>query len=170
MKKTLNVNVGSVAFMMDEDAYHVLSGYYDDIRSRLYESERAEIMDDIESRTADIFNEMPAYPARVVSIDHVRRAIATIGPAQTFGEKKYDPGYEEPQKDSRRLCRSRHDNVIGGVCGGLAEYFGIDPTVVRLLAFFLVFVGGLSLWVYIIAWLVLPLEPAADAKERRDRV
>lgn len=173
MKKTLNVNVGSMAFTMDEDAYHVLHGYYDDIRSRLYESERAEIMDDIESRTADIFREMLSYPAQVVTIDHVRRAIAVIGPAQTFGEKKYDPGYEpEEQPQPRRLYRSRRDNVIGGVCGGLAAYFGIDATAIRLLTFFLIFLGGLSLWVYIIAWIVLPMEPVENhdtGKKRRER-
>ncbi len=40
MKKTLNVNIGNMAFTIDEDAYYTLSGYYDDIRSRLYESDK----------------------------------------------------------------------------------------------------------------------------------
>ncbi len=48
------------------------------------------------------------------------------------------------------------DAKILGVCGGLAEYFGIDPTVVRIAAVLLVFFAGLSLWVYIIAGLIMP--------------
>ena len=46
--------------------------------------------------------------------------------------------------------------VIGGVCGGLAAYFGIDVAVGRLLMFLLIFFGGISLWVYIILWIVIP--------------
>jgi len=48
------------------------------------------------------------------------------------------------------------DAKILGVCGGLAEYFGIDPTLVRVAAVLLVFFAGLSLWVYIIAALIMP--------------
>lgn len=169
MKKTLNVNIGSMAFTIDEDAYHTLNGYYEDIRSRLYDTEKKDIMDDIEARTADIFRENLAFPAQVVSIDLVKRAIAIIGPAQTFGEKQYDKsreGHQSPPTPARKLYRSRTDNVIGGVCGGLAAYFNIDATVVRLIMFFLVFIGGLSVWVYIIAWIVLPLEPAGDGADR----
>lgn len=46
--------------------------------------------------------------------------------------------------------------TLAGVCGGIAEYFGIDPTIVRVATAALVFFGGLSLWVYIIAALVVP--------------
>ena len=48
------------------------------------------------------------------------------------------------------------DATLCGVCGGIAEYFGIDPTLVRVATAILVFAGGLSLWVYIIAALIIP--------------
>lgn len=48
------------------------------------------------------------------------------------------------------------DAKISGVCGGIAEYFGIDPTLVRVATAVLVFAGGLSLWVYVIAALIIP--------------
>lgn len=60
----------------------------------------------------------------------------------------------------RRLMRSRTDKKIAGVCGGVARYFDVDPTFVRLLWLILVFFplpGGLI--AYIIAWIVLPKEP-----------
>lgn len=170
MKKTLNVNIGSVAFTLDEDAYYTLNNYYEDIRSRLYESERSEVMEDIESRTADIFRENLSYPTQVVSLDLVKRTIAIIGSASTFGEKKYDRDYVPPreheQPSPRRLYRSRRNMVLGGVCGGIAQYFDLDPSVVRLLAVLLIFLGGLTFWIYIILWIVLPLEPRDSVFDR----
>ena len=59
----------------------------------------------------------------------------------------------------KKLYRSRSDKVIGGVCGGLAEYLGIDSSIIRLITLALIFVGGVSIWIYIIAALVIPLEP-----------
>jgi phage shock protein PspC (stress-responsive transcriptional regulator) len=59
----------------------------------------------------------------------------------------------------KRLYRSRTDRRIAGVCGGIAQYFNIDPTLVRLLAVLgLLFVGG-TFWVYIIMAIVIPSEP-----------
>ncbi len=61
---------------------------------------------------------------------------------------------------TKKLYRSRIDRKIAGVCGGLAEYFGIDPTLVRLLFVLgLIFVGG-TLLAYIILAIVIPEEPA----------
>ena len=59
---------------------------------------------------------------------------------------------------NKKLYRSRSNRVIGGVCGGLAQYLGIDPTVVRLIMALVTFVGGMSLRVYLIAWLIIPEE------------
>ena len=52
------------------------------------------------------------------------------------------------------------DAVICGVCGGIARFFGVDPTLVRLATVLLVVPGGMSLWVYIIAALIMPKESA----------
>lgn len=59
-----------------------------------------------------------------------------------------------------RLYRSRTDKKIAGVCGGLAKYFDIDPVIVRLLWLFFVLLGGSGIILYIIAWIIIPLEPA----------
>ena len=59
----------------------------------------------------------------------------------------------------KRLYRTEgRDATICGVCGGIAEYFGIDPTLVRVATAILIFAGGLSLWVYIIAAFIVPKE------------
>ena len=59
----------------------------------------------------------------------------------------------------RRLYRSRTDRKIAGICGGLANYFDIDPVIVRLAWVLLFFLGGSGIFLYIIAWIVIPLEP-----------
>ncbi len=57
-----------------------------------------------------------------------------------------------------KLYRSRTDKKIGGVCGGLARYFNIDPTIIRLIWAVSVFVFGVGGILYLIAWIVLPEE------------
>jgi len=58
-----------------------------------------------------------------------------------------------------KLYRSRMDKKIGGVCGGIARYFSIDPTIVRLIWAVSVFLFGTGGLLYLIAWIVLPEEP-----------
>jgi len=58
----------------------------------------------------------------------------------------------------RRLYRSRSDRMLGGVCGGLAKYFDMDPTIVRVIAVLLVFANGVGIVAYVIMAIVVPLE------------
>ena len=59
----------------------------------------------------------------------------------------------------RKLYRSTKDKALGGVCGGLAEYFNIDPTLVRLGFVALAIWGGSGALLYLIMWIVVPEEP-----------
>jgi phage shock protein C len=59
----------------------------------------------------------------------------------------------------RRLYRSRDQKMIAGVCGGIAEYTRVDPTLVRILMLALMFFGGIGLLPYIILSIVIPEEP-----------
>jgi len=61
---------------------------------------------------------------------------------------------------SKKLYRSREDKIIGGVCGGLAKYFDVDPTLIRILAVVSIFINGIGIIAYIIAWIIVPLEPS----------
>lgn len=56
-----------------------------------------------------------------------------------------------------RLTRSRRNRMIGGVCGGIAEYFNMDPTIVRIITILLFLIPGVSWLIYIIAWILIPL-------------
>ena len=81
----------------------------------------------------------------------------------------YNCGAKQPETPSvgqvayaapRRLVRSRTDKKIAGVCSGLADYFELDPTVIRLVWVLLFLLGGTGLLAYIILWIVLPVAPA----------
>jgi phage shock protein C len=68
----------------------------------------------------------------------------------------YPPG--APPSGYRRLTLSQTDRKIGGVCGGIAEYFAIDPTLVRVVAIVLAFFGGAGVLAYLVSWLIIPKE------------
>jgi len=65
----------------------------------------------------------------------------------------------------RRLYRSRHDQILGGVAAGMAKYFDLDPTIVRLAWLLIVLFAGTGLLLYILAWIIIPLEPEGGADE-----
>ncbi|MBE3577925.1 MAG: PspC domain-containing protein [Limnochordales bacterium] len=60
---------------------------------------------------------------------------------------------------SRRLFRSKRQRILGGVCGGLAEYFGLDVSLIRLAWILFVLLGGSGILAYLLAWFVIPPEP-----------
>jgi phage shock protein C len=70
------------------------------------------------------------------------------------------PGAFSDGGPRRRLMRSSTDKKIAGVCAGLADYFDLDATIVRVCWLLLVLFAGTGLLAYLILWIVLPLAPA----------
>ena len=69
-----------------------------------------------------------------------------------------------PRPAPRKLYRSRSDRMLGGVCGGLADYLGVDVTVVRLIAVATIVLPGPSVIAYLLAWIIVPEEPWVAAR------
>ena len=69
------------------------------------------------------------------------------------------------QQGTRRLTRSRTDRKIAGVCGGFAAHSGIDVNIVRLVMVLLALLGGSGVVLYLVAWVIVPVEDAAGAAE-----
>jgi len=68
---------------------------------------------------------------------------------------------------SKRLTRNKNDKLIGGVCSGIANYFKIDPAIVRVLTFLLILAYGIGLMAYIVLWIILPGDDSADVGLRK---
>lgn len=69
----------------------------------------------------------------------------------------------------KRLYRSRKERILGGVCGGIAEYLETDPTIVRLIAVLLILLAGSAIVAYLIAWIVVPEKPKEEEVELPER-
>ncbi len=69
---------------------------------------------------------------------------------------------------AKKIYRSQKDSMIAGVCGGIAEYFDIDSTLVRLLAILVVFLGGVGVIAYIIAWIIIPQNPEQETNSNKE--
>jgi phage shock protein C len=65
--------------------------------------------------------------------------------------------------ETRKLYRSRSNRQVAGVCGGLAQYFNLDVTLIRILFVVLAVLGGSGLVIYLAMWIIVPNEPAAAA-------
>ena len=157
MNETINANIGQQAFTLDRNAYNRLTNYLNDVRSRLT-TDADEVMKDIEIRIAELFREWLPSAMMVVTLSMVERAIIRIGRPEEFGSKTQQSYTTTSSTSTKQLRRSRTNRSIAGICGGLAAYFGIDATLVRIATFLLIFLGGMSLWVYIILWLIIPEE------------
>ncbi len=174
MKKVLNINLGGYPFTIDEDAYATLDNYLQTINRHFSYSEgHEEIVGDIETRMAELFQENLSGGSQIVSLKEVQKGIATMGKPEDFGAEpiestpysKHQTATKSNYKTGKRLFRDAHDEVIGGVASGLTAYFGIsDPLWVRIALVVSVVIGfGFPIIAYIILWIILPkAETAAD--------
>ena len=170
MKKTLTVNLNNVVFHIDDDAYELLQNYLSAVEKQLSEDERKEVMSDIEARVAELFTERLQRNKNVVNKEDVEQIIEVLGKPSQFGgeesetETQSETGKQE-RKRSRRFYRDPENSVLGGVCGGLSAYLGMDVTLLRIIFIILVFVGvGMIIPVYLIVWLIAP--PAVTVAQR----
>lgn len=169
MNKALQINLGGVAFIIDDDAYRRLDAYTLDLERYFSRSgNQDEIMADIEARIAEIFTEL-MKSRKIVEITDVEAAIKIMGTTADFGDStaSYNSGSGSGPwdiKTGKKLFRNTDDKVIGGVCSGLAAYFGIQEVLWVRLAFVLVFLTmGVGVVVYIVMWALVPeAKTAAD--------
>ncbi|MEG1794246.1 MAG: PspC domain-containing protein [Rikenellaceae bacterium] len=155
MKKTININLAGMPFVIDEDACDVLKDYLDDISSRV-SSQSDDLLSEVECRFAEILKDKGVDGFSVVTISHVRDVISIIGQPEIFGNVKTFVNNSQPKEYRKRLLRDPENRALGGVCSGIALYFGLDKALIRLAFALLLLLGGSSLVIYIIAWIVIP--------------
>lgn len=168
MKKILNVGIGGSSFTIDEDAYARLNSYLENFRREAQMGFSAkEMMEDLESRIAEIFRESLSSPQQVVALPLVERVIAQLGMPDGSQGSDYDYSYAGDasyQPIAKKLYRDADNRVIAGVCSGLSYYFNVDVVLVRVLMAVAFLFGSFGFWLYIILWIVVPSARSAIDK------
>lgn len=162
MKKTVTINISGHMFYIDEDAYKRLRAYLDNIEQTFRRQESGnEIITDIESRIAEIFNERIKHETGVVTIEMVKEVVTTMGEPEEFAEDgqkaESEPATVITVKPKKRLFRDIDNRVFGGVCSGVAAYFNIDILLVRIITVLLIpLTSGAIILIYLVLWMALP--------------
>lgn len=179
MKKTFPVNINGNIFYIDEDAYKLLLDYLSQLRATFTGEEGEEIVNDIESRISEHFDERIRLGANVIVLEDVNRVIETMGRPEELSdetgtetnastESSGNPGQTVPPFNGtstppppihKKLYRDVRHSVFGGVIAGLAQYLGWDVTVMRILAVILTLCTYFwpCIIIYLVAWMVIPV-------------
>jgi phage shock protein PspC (stress-responsive transcriptional regulator) len=154
---TARLNRSTLQF--EEAAYGRLAGYLDEAaRTLAGNPDQAEILADLEQAIADkCSGRMPSGPG-VVTLAELEPTLEEIGSVQVPGAA---PAHDQPTRPATRpLQQVSEGALISGVCQGLARYFGLDVTLVRVVALLLLFVSsGAMILVSLILMLLLPFAP-----------
>jgi len=157
MNKTVNINLASTFFHIDENAYQILERYLRKLKEGFKDTAGGEeILQDIEARIAELFQDLKTNPDYVINTADVEKIIGIMGEPETvLSEEDINTSQE---KIHRKLYRDPEDKYIGGVAAGLGHYFKIDATWIRLIWLFLaLFSGGVFTLIYILFWILVPL-------------
>ncbi len=153
MKKTININLAGFVFYIDEDAYEALQKYLNNIRTYLGNTEgREEIIDDIESRIAELFSEKQK---QVITLIEVNEVIEVMGQPEDYMSEEEPEEKTAGQQSNKRLYRDPDSTVLGGVCSGVGHYLNIDAVWIRLIFLAMVW-SGVSILFYFILWAIIP--------------
>lgn len=177
MNKILNINLGGMPFTIDIDAYTHLDNYLNTIRRHFSDSESCdEIIHDIEVRMGELFQES-MKGSSIISNKELDDVIKIMGTPEDFGaeaiEEDYEPTYDSRESyterdhkrsGKKRLFRDGEDKIIGGLCSGIAAYFGIDDPLWIRIAFVLLLFAGISPVLYILLWVIVPVARTSSDK------
>jgi len=158
MKKTLTINLGNQVFHIDEDAFNRLREYLDRIEGHFADkNERSDIISDIEMRIAELFGQRINQQKQVIIIQDVEEITRIMGdPVEISGGEQAETSDYAGSSKPKRLYRDPDNRVLGGVCGGIGQYFKIDPLIIRIIFLVIFFGFGIGLLIYIILWIIVP--------------
>lgn len=175
MKKTLKISIGGIAFIIEEEAYHILDNYLASLKEYYNgKPEGDEIITDVEARMSELLQMKINSSMGVVNVAEAKEIIGIMGSPKDFEDPDNDNNAEEATYKSKsdeelpfyrkKLYRDPSHSVIGGVCSGLGYYFRTDPVLIRLLFIALLFVFSLLshkfVWFvilsYLVLWIVMP--------------
>jgi phage shock protein PspC (stress-responsive transcriptional regulator) len=185
MNKVITINLGGNAYQLEEGGYDALRAYLENAAARLQSNpDRDEIVSDIERAIAEKFRALLGSHKTVIETKEVAAVVADMGPIEAEPGEAADPANQaaggptaasgqgtaagEQTADRgaapRRLYRIHEGAMLAGVCNGIAAYFSIDPTLIRLAFVFLTMFWGTGLLVYVVMAIVVPEATSPEEK------
>lgn len=176
MNKVININFQGRILPIEEQAYEILKQYIESLRVYFANEEgRDEIINDIECRIAELCEDRLKKGTVCIAASDIDLIITSIGrPADFEAQDGFEAStsqthqntnnyqstsgnahsnFESNNNRPKRLYRDEQNKVLGGVCSGIANYFVIEPWIVRILWFFLI---GINILAYLILWIAVP--------------
>ena len=177
-------SISGVGFILESDAYNRLNAYLQSLKSAYKNNpDSEEIISDIEARIAELILSAQNSTENVVCLPLVENIIAQLGSPEAISGQDENTEQKSSTRIPRRLYRDLENNKLGGVCAGLAKYFGIEAVWIRLAIFspiLLLFLGNIPfmqwcyivggnffaifLLVYLILWFAIPGAKSARQK------
>jgi len=178
MKKIININLSGRVIPIEDSAYESLQRYVESLRRYFANEEgRDEIINDIESRMAELMNDKIRKGSSAITDADIEEIITSMGRVEDFeaADVEATKSYTSEQSSSTqsstqantqtqtkrtkgRLYRDASDKFLGGVCSGIANYMNVDPAIVRLLFVIITFGGfGMGILIYLAMWIFIPI-------------
>lgn len=189
MKKVININFQGRVLPIEEVAYESLKQYIESLRVYFEKEEGSdEIINDIECRIAELCDDRLKKGTACITEEDIQLIISSIGRPADFeaqdgfeastSQSHYQDQYQNTRPNDqsyqnashtapKRLFRDEHNKVLGGVCSGIANYFGVEPLLIRILWFFLI---GVNILGYLILWIAVPSSSVKEVGGVRKRL
>ncbi|WP_338763317.1 PspC domain-containing protein [Bernardetia sp. ABR2-2B] len=184
INNTLEVQIASISFHVEQTAYPALKAYLMDLKRCFPEDSMT--IEDIETRMAEVLLERLSIDKGTIDKNDVELMVLQVGTAKEIALAEgidLDLGYferkdqwqklkkAEPKRELRSLDKKftlqKRDKKVGGVASGIAAYYDIDPVFVRLGFVASVFVGGFGVPLYAASWLAMPKDPKEGMLEEK---
>ncbi len=164
MNEVNKIHLGRQAFTISVDAHHELRHYLDAIKDQIKDKD---VIDEIELRMAELLTEHGLNNDKVILPADVDYLKEQLGNPTDFKEDEEDSHpVNSKQSTSKKLFRDSENAMVAGVAAGLAEYFGLDVLLIRILFVILAIISlGWGILLYILLWLLVP-----EAKTTSDRL
>ncbi|MFM7683404.1 MAG: PspC domain-containing protein [Bacteroidota bacterium] len=159
MNKTVSIHLQGIPFLIEENAYQLLKNYLDRLSEVLNQEEGAEeIKQDIEIRMAELFSNALGTNKKVLEQKMVEEVLHKLGDPKVFvsDEEQTNSKSSTHRSAEKRLFRDEDNSLIGGVCAGFANYFGLDVVIMRAIFVLVSLIGGFGFPLYFILWIITP--------------
>lgn len=168
MDKVFQIHLAGSVFTIEEQAYEKLKTYIESLRRHF--ASNPDVVQDIESRMSELLSDRLGSNRTTLFTDDISVVIGILGNVNQMDEhgapkttQAENPAASIGSTHEKKLRRDPYDQSLGGVCSGLANFFDVDPVLIRVLFVVLLVAFGGGILLYVILWIAVPLAKGEDA-------